>query len=65
MLVAWNSRSELVISFGVGRRSPHVEPVAQRLQSDDFAVTIEQVPYEFQRSGNEMLPDSASGHVYN
>jgi hypothetical protein len=38
-----------------GARSPHVEAVRRRLQADGFAVTIETVPYEFQRGGNEMM----------
>ena len=35
--------------------SPHVEPVARSLEEEGFTVSIERVPYEFQRGGNEML----------
>jgi hypothetical protein len=37
------------------RRSPHVQPIASCLEDDGFTVSIEHVPYEFQRGGNEML----------
>jgi hypothetical protein len=37
------------------RRSMHVDGVCQRLSAQDFLVRIEQVPYEFQRGGNEMM----------
>ncbi len=37
------------------RRSKHVDPVVDRLQQQGFEVSIETVPYEFQRGGNEML----------
>ena len=43
-----------LLSLG-GARSPHVEPLIRRLQDDGFAVTVEAVPYEFQRGGNQML----------
>lgn len=35
--------------------SPHVQPTASRLEDEGFTVSIERVPYEFQRGGNEML----------
>jgi ubiquinone/menaquinone biosynthesis C-methylase UbiE len=38
-----------------GTPSPHVEAVRQKLEHDGFAVTIEAVPYEFQRGGNQMM----------
>jgi hypothetical protein len=38
-----------------GARSRHIEPVIRRLKEDGFAVTVETVPYEFQRGGNQML----------
>jgi hypothetical protein len=37
------------------RRSMHVDGVCQRLSAQDFLVTIERVPYAFQRGGNEMM----------
>ena len=38
-----------------GERSPYVGENAERLRSAGFGVTIERVPYEFQRGGNEMM----------
>ena len=38
-----------------GRPSPHVEPVAATLRARGYSVSIEAVPYEFQRGGNQML----------
>ena len=38
-----------------GGPSPHVEPVAAALRARGCAVSIETVPYEFQRGGNQML----------
>ena len=38
-----------------GQPSPHVVPVTTKLEERGFTVTIERVPYEFQRGGNEMM----------
>ena len=38
-----------------GQRSPHVEASVSALRGAGFAVAIEQVSYEFQRGGNQML----------
>jgi hypothetical protein len=38
-----------------GARSPHVEPAIAALRAAGHAVTIEPVPYEFQRGGREMM----------
>ena len=38
-----------------GARSPHVAALIRRLPENGFAVTVETVPYEFQRGGNQML----------
>jgi hypothetical protein len=35
--------------------SPYVEPVVDELSARGFAVSIDVVPYEFQRGGNKML----------
>ncbi|MHC4330146.1 MAG: SAM-dependent methyltransferase [Planctomycetota bacterium] len=35
--------------------SPYVQPMVQSLEKNGFSVSIERVPYEFQRGGNEML----------
>jgi len=52
--VATEVRIFPLLSLG-GARSLHVEPVIRRLQEDGLAVTVETVPYEFQRGGNQML----------
>lgn len=48
-----------------GEPSPYVAPIAAEFQSLGFLVSIERVPYEFQRGGNQMLrilrPDSRNG----
>ncbi|HKY21443.1 MAG TPA: hypothetical protein VJM31_09510 [Vicinamibacterales bacterium] len=38
-----------------GAPSPHVGPVAQHVRRAGWAVSIERVPYEFQRGGNQMM----------
>ena len=38
-----------------GHASPHVARVTTELQDRGYTVTIERVPYEFQRGGNEMM----------
>ena len=38
-----------------GTRSPHVEPLLNRLNASGWEAKIQTVPYEFQRGGNEML----------
>ena len=43
-----------LLSLG-GRRSPFVELCAQDLRKTGHAVSIETVPYEFQRCGNQMM----------
>ena len=35
--------------------SPHVGAVREAMTKDGLVVTVERVPYEFQRGGNEML----------
>ena len=38
-----------------GQLSPYVTSCAERLRASGFSVSIERVPYEFQRGGNEMM----------
>ena len=38
-----------------GARSPLVDPVVERLRADGFSASVERVPYEFQRGGNQVL----------
>ncbi len=38
-----------------GGPSPHVEPVYDSLTSEGFEISVERVPYEYQKGGNEML----------
>lgn len=37
------------------KKSRHLERIIDRLAKDGFAVSIEKVPYEFQKGGNEMM----------
>lgn len=43
-----------LLSLGA-ERSRHVDPVRERLRRGAYLVTIERVPYEFQRGGNQMM----------
>ena len=38
-----------------GERSPHLDALKKRLGAEGYAITIEEVPYEFQRRGNQMM----------
>jgi len=38
-----------------GRRSPYIDTIVDDLQNSGHDVSIEDVPYEFQRGGNQML----------
>lgn len=38
-----------------GQKSRHLDTVVDRLKKSDFVVDIREVPYEFQKGGNEML----------
>jgi hypothetical protein len=38
-----------------GQRSPYVEPSVDDLRGDGYDVSIESVPYEFRRGGNQMM----------
>ena len=38
-----------------GERSPHLQPVIDKLSAQGYKVEIQQVPYEFQRNGNQLL----------
>jgi hypothetical protein len=38
-----------------GMHSPLLDPIARELQDSGFDVSIQRVPYEFQRGGNEMM----------
>ena len=35
--------------------SPHIRPIRAALRKSGFTVSVDRVPYEFQRGGNEML----------
>ena len=39
----------------MGDRSPHVEPIIEKLNAENFETRVETVDYEFQQGGNEML----------
>jgi hypothetical protein len=38
-----------------GQRSPHVDVLQKRLGAEGYAIRIDEVPYEFQRGGNQMM----------
>ena len=40
---------------GEGEKSPHVAPVVDGLEERGYEARVERVPYEFQKSGDEML----------
>ena len=42
-----------------GEPSPFLEPIMQELTSQGYSIQIKQVPYEFQRGGNQLLQISA------
>lgn len=52
--VAGEARVFPLLELGA-RRSRHVEAVGERLTAAGYAVTVEAVPYEFQRGGNQMM----------
>ena len=38
-----------------GETSPFLEPVMQKLTAQGYSIQIKQVPYEFQKGGNQLL----------
>jgi SAM-dependent methyltransferase len=58
--VAGELRIFPLVALG-GQRSPYVDQNATGLRSAGFSVSIETVPYEFQRGGNEMMRIHAHG----
>ena len=38
-----------------GETSPLLQPVMQELEAQGYSVEIRQVPYEFQKGGNQLL----------
>ncbi|WP_017660337.1 hypothetical protein [Baaleninema simplex] len=44
----------LITNFS-GEISPHLQPVIDRLSDRGYAVCIEDVKYEFQKGGNQIL----------
>jgi hypothetical protein len=56
--VAGEARVFPVLELGA-RKSRHVEAVGARLTAAGYSVTVESVPYEFQRGGNQMMGISA------
>ncbi|MBD3885212.1 SAM-dependent methyltransferase [Phormidium tenue FACHB-886] len=53
-IVAHEARIFPLLTYNA-ERSPHVEPLLERLAQAGYRVAIERVRYEFQRGGNEML----------
>ncbi len=52
--VAGEARAFPLLELGA-RKSRHVEAVRARLTAAGYSVTVETVPYEFQRGGNQMM----------
>lgn len=52
--VAQDVRIFPLLALG-GQPSPYVEPIAEEFRTLGYGVSIERVPYEFQRGGNQML----------
>jgi hypothetical protein len=52
--VASEARIFPLLELG-SKKSRHVEAVRARLTADGYAVSIDTVPYEFQRGGNQMM----------
>ncbi len=52
--VATEARIFPLLALG-GQRSPYVDQYVGDLRQTGFAVTVENVPYEFQRGGNQMM----------
>jgi hypothetical protein len=67
--VAGEARVFPLLELGA-RTSRHVDAVRARLTAAGYSVTVETVPYEFQRGGDQMIriraslcsPDAPSGH---
>jgi len=58
--VAGEARIFPLLELG-SKKSRHVQAVAARLAAAGYAVSIEVVPYEFQRGGNQMMRAKAAG----
>jgi len=56
--VAREARVFPVLDYN-GQRSAHVEPLLEALGQAGFTARLEQVPYEFQRGGDQMLKVSS------
>jgi hypothetical protein len=52
--VAGEARIFPLLELG-SKKSRHVAAVAARLTAAGYAVSVETVPYEFQRGGNQMM----------
>jgi hypothetical protein len=44
-----------------GERSPYVDALRKRLGAEGYVISIDEVPYEFQRGGNQMMRVRAAG----
>jgi ubiquinone/menaquinone biosynthesis C-methylase UbiE len=42
------------------RKSRHLEPIIKKLNDEGIETSVERVPYEFQKNGNEMLKISVT-----
>ncbi|WP_159783325.1 SAM-dependent methyltransferase [Sodalinema gerasimenkoae] len=53
--VAQEVRIFPIVTNFAGDISPHLSPILEQLPQAGYHLTVETVPYEFQRGGNEML----------
>jgi hypothetical protein len=61
--VASEARIFPLLELG-SKKSRHVSAVTARLAAAGYTVSIEPVPYEFQRGGNQMMRIKAAGHLF-
>jgi len=59
--VAREARIFPVLDYN-GRMSQHLNPLIASLREAGFSVSLEYVPYEFQRGGNQMMKISSAPH---
>jgi len=52
--VAQEVRIFPILELGA-KKSRHVKPIIERLEKENYHIEIKQVPYQFQKGGNEMI----------
>jgi ubiquinone/menaquinone biosynthesis C-methylase UbiE len=61
--VAGEARIFPLLELG-SRKSRHVQTVSTRLAAAGYSVSVETVPYEFQRGGNQMMRVKAARRLF-